>query len=60
MTTEKTAPAEPIETTHSTRGSAQRARRRSWLVFARDVIIIVIVQLVQWLGNSLARRALRR
>ncbi|HWL76489.1 signal peptidase I [Microbacterium sp.] len=43
MTTEKTAPAEPIETTHSTRGSAQRARRRSWLVFARDVIIIVIV-----------------
>ena len=36
-------------------------RQYDWAVtFAVVVIIVVIVQLVQWLGNTLARKALRR
>ncbi|MFH8250086.1 signal peptidase I [Microbacterium sp. B2969] len=40
MTTEQTAPAEPVPTPRS---SSDPKRRRGWLYFLRDVIIIVLI-----------------
>ncbi|WP_345802794.1 signal peptidase I [Microbacterium sp. AZCO] len=41
MTTEQTAPAEPVPTPHSS--SDPKQRRRGWLYFLRDVLIIVLI-----------------
>lgn len=43
MSIEQTAPAAPAPSSRSTESSGRRDRRRGWLTFLRDVIIIVLV-----------------
>ncbi|MDN3494525.1 signal peptidase I [Planococcus sp. APC 4015] len=52
MTTEQTAPAEPV------RPSTARPRRRGWVVFLRDVLVIVVVAvLVSFLVKTFVVRS---
>src|SRR6478609_11217028 len=44
MTTEQTASAEPVPTPHSSSG--HESRGRGWLLFLRDVVIIVLVAIL--------------
>src|SRR6478752_1109472 len=44
MTTEQTASAEPVPTPNSSSGTDHR--RRGWLLFLRDVVIIVLVAIL--------------
>ena len=56
MTTEQTASAEPVPTPNSSSGTDHR--RRGWLLFLRDVVIIVLVAiLVSFLVKSFVVRS---
>ncbi|QIG40483.1 signal peptidase I [Microbacterium sp. 4R-513] len=56
MTTEQTASAEPVPTPDSSSGTDQR--RRGWLYFLRDVVIIVLVAvLVSFLVKTFVVRS---
>lgn len=43
MTTEKTAPAEPTPSPRSGGGATIQPRRRGWVTFLRDVLVIILI-----------------
>lgn len=43
MTTEKSAPAEPSPTAGTEAAATVQPRRRGWLVFLRDVLVIIVI-----------------
>ncbi len=43
MTTEKSAPAEPSPTAGTDTAATVQPRRRGWLIFLRDVVVIILI-----------------
>ncbi|MCC2032356.1 signal peptidase I [Microbacterium allomyrinae] len=58
MTTEKSAPAEPAPAPRPESGATVQPRRRGWIVFLRDVVVIILIAvLVSFLVKTFVVRS---